>query len=83
MPGLLRSMTVGRYILFLGELAEWVVQVFSIGCKIFTIAGPVIQYGIFTSWILAYLLDIKSEEYQLTLEKFSQYTLFYFSKGLL
>lgn len=23
-----------------------------IGCKIFTIAGPVILYGIFTSWIL-------------------------------
>ena len=27
-------------------------QVFGIGCKIFTIAGPVILYGIFTSWIL-------------------------------
>ena len=26
-------------------------QVFGIGCKIFTIAGPVILYGIFTSWI--------------------------------
>ena len=25
-------------------------QVFGIGCKIFTIAGPVILYGIFTSW---------------------------------
>ena len=23
-----------------------------IGCKIFTIAGPVILYGIFTSWLL-------------------------------
>lgn len=27
-------------------------QVFGIGCKIFTIAGPVILYGIFVSWIL-------------------------------
>lgn len=27
-------------------------QVFGIGCKIFIIAGPVILYGIFTSWIL-------------------------------
>lgn len=27
-------------------------QVYGIGCKIFTIAGPVILYGIFTSWCL-------------------------------
>lgn len=27
-------------------------QVFGIGCKIFTIAGPVILYGIFSSWVL-------------------------------
>lgn len=27
-------------------------QVFGIGCKIFTIAGPVILYGIVTTWIL-------------------------------
>ena len=27
-------------------------QVFGIGCKIFTIAGPVILYGVFASWIL-------------------------------
>lgn len=27
-------------------------QVFGIGCKIFTIAGPVILYGIFSSWAL-------------------------------
>ena len=25
-------------------------QVYGIGCKIFTIAGPVILYGIVTSW---------------------------------
>jgi stage V sporulation protein AC len=25
-------------------------QVFGIGCKIFTIAGPVILYGILASW---------------------------------
>lgn len=36
-------------------------QVFGIGCKIFTIAGPVILYGIFSSWLLGliyYLLRI-------------------------
>lgn len=27
-------------------------QVFGIGCKIFTIAGPVILYGVFVSWAL-------------------------------
>ena len=27
-------------------------QVFGIGCKIFTIAGPVILYGVFSSWLL-------------------------------
>lgn len=31
-------------------------QVFGIGCKIFTIAGPVILYGIFSSWLLG-LID--------------------------
>lgn len=30
-------------------------QVFGIGCKIFTIAGPVILYGIFSSWLLGLL----------------------------
>lgn len=30
-------------------------QVYGIGAKIFTIAGPVILYGIFTSWILGLL----------------------------
>lgn len=30
-------------------------QVYGIGCKIFTIAGPVILYGIFTSWVLGVL----------------------------
>ncbi len=36
-------------------------QVFGIGCKIFTIAGPVILYGIFSSWLLGliyYLLKM-------------------------
>ena len=35
-------------------------QVFGIGCKIFTIAGPVILYGIIASWIaglIYYLLN--------------------------
>ena len=27
-------------------------QVFGIGCKIFTIAGPVILYGVLASWVL-------------------------------
>ncbi len=30
-------------------------QVFGIGCKIFTIAGPVILYGIISSWILGFI----------------------------
>jgi hypothetical protein len=36
-------------------------RVFGIGCKIFTIAGPVILYGIFASWIAGvvyYFLDM-------------------------
>lgn len=36
-------------------------QVFGIGCKIFTIAGPVILYGILSAWILGviyYFLQI-------------------------
>lgn len=30
-------------------------QVFGIGCKIFTIAGPVILYGILSSWTLGFI----------------------------
>ena len=33
-------------------------QVFGIGCKIFTIAGPVILYGIMSSWILGLIYYI-------------------------
>lgn len=33
-------------------------QVFGIGCKIFTIAGPVILYGIFSSWVLGLIYFI-------------------------
>ena len=29
-------------------------QVFGVGCKIFTIAGPVILFGIFTSFVLGF-----------------------------
>lgn len=29
-------------------------QVFGIGCQIFRIAGPVILYGIFSSWVLGF-----------------------------
>lgn len=36
-------------------------QVFGIGCKIFTIAGPVILYGIFASWILGVIYYILME----------------------
>lgn len=35
-------------------------QVFGIGCKIFTIAGPVILYGIFTSWVLGVIYWVLS-----------------------
>lgn len=35
-------------------------QVFGIGCKIFTIAGPVILYGIFTSWVLGMIYWIQN-----------------------
>lgn len=35
-------------------------QVFGIGCKIFTIAGPVILFGIVTSWSLGFLYWIGS-----------------------
>ena len=37
-------------------------QVFGIGCKIFTIAGPVILYGILTSWILGVLYYLAMKE---------------------
>jgi stage V sporulation protein AC len=36
-------------------------QVFGIGCKIFTIAGPVILYGILSAWglgVIYYILKI-------------------------
>lgn len=33
-------------------------QIFGIGCKIFTIAGPVILYGIFSSWVLGLIYYI-------------------------
>ena len=33
-------------------------QVFGIGAKIFTIAGPVILYGVFASWLLGFLLAV-------------------------
>ena len=29
--------------------------VFGVGCKIFTIAGPVILYGLFSSWVLGFV----------------------------
>ncbi|MBR6616142.1 MAG: SpoVA/SpoVAEb family sporulation membrane protein [Lachnospiraceae bacterium] len=35
-------------------------QVFGVGCKIFTIAGPVILFGIFSSWILGIVYWIGS-----------------------
>jgi len=35
-------------------------QVFGIGCKIFTIAGPVILYGIFTSWVLGVIYWVQN-----------------------
>lgn len=35
-------------------------QVFGIGCKIFNIAGPVILYGIFSSWVLGLIYYLMS-----------------------
>ena len=35
-------------------------QVFGIGCKIFTICGPVVLYGIFTSWVLGFVYWLSS-----------------------
>ena len=36
---------------------------FGIGCKIFTIAGPVILYGILSSWVLRVIyLRVVTEE---------------------
>lgn len=29
-------------------------QVFGVGCKIFSIAGPVILYGVFSTWVLGF-----------------------------
>ena len=37
---------------FVHPLTQGEGQVFGIGAKIFTIAGPVILYGIVTSWVL-------------------------------
>ena len=34
-------------------------QIFGIGCKIFTISGPVILYGIFSSWVLGLIYWIE------------------------
>lgn len=36
-------------------------QVFGIGCKIFTIAGPVILFGIMSSWVLGVIYYILME----------------------
>ena len=33
-------------------------QIFGVGAKIFTIAGPVILYGVFTSWLLGIIYMI-------------------------
>lgn len=41
-----------KVIFFIPKLTQAEGQVFGIGCKIFNIAGPVILYGIFTSWVL-------------------------------
>jgi len=41
-----------KNLFFVPNLTEGEGQVFGIGCKIFTIAGPVILYGIVSSWIV-------------------------------
>lgn len=37
-------------------------QVFGIGCQIFKIAGPVILYGIFSSWVLGVIYAIAEQK---------------------
>ena len=59
---MLKAFITGGIICLIGQFANSVAapavefkkegQVFGIGCKIFTIAGPVILYGIFSSWVL-------------------------------
>lgn len=47
-------------------------QIFGIGCKIFTIAGPVILYGTLSSWILGivyYILKLTGYSHEKTLYK--------------
>jgi len=41
-----------KNLFFVPNLTEGEGQVFGIGCKVFTIAGPVILYGIVSSWIV-------------------------------
>ena len=47
-----RAFLVGGLICMLGQVFTSVYMSFGIGCKIFTIAGPVILYGILASWVL-------------------------------
>lgn len=48
----MKSSVCRSTLFFVPCLTEWEGQVFGIGYKIFTIAGPVILYGILTSWAL-------------------------------
>ena len=41
-----------KNLFFVPNLTEGEGQVFGIGCNVFRIAGPVILYGIFSSWVL-------------------------------
>jgi len=42
-------------IFFVPYLTEWEGEVYGKGCKIFTIAGPVILFGMFSSWLLGFI----------------------------
>ena len=48
----LETFSLSKQYIFVHPLTEWEGQVFGIGCQIFRIAGPVILYGIFSSWVL-------------------------------
>ena len=56
-----KAFLTGGLICLLGQVILNTGQVFGIGCKIFTIAGPVILYGILSAWglgVIYYILKI-------------------------
>ena len=50
-------------------------QIFGIGCKIFTIAGPVILYGILSSWILGVIAYVLMAFGKISLKHICKFTI--------